>query len=257
MMGTYITGRAALRAPRRARRELARRLPGGVGMQQLSDLLPSPLARERLWKFGAQRVTDEELVAILLGTGMRGRPVWDVATDVVRAAGGLSALSRASPQEIIHTAGIGECRAVRVVAAFELGRRALFDAPSPQRVHGPEDVARLLMPRLAGTVQECFHVIAIDSRNQVIADLEIARGSLAGVEVHPREVFRPLIRLAAAAAIVAHNHPSGDPTPSGEDLELTRRLREVGELVGIPVLDHVIVAGTRYRSVNEWVGAAL
>jgi DNA repair protein RadC len=215
------------------------------------------LARERLWQFGTERVSDEELVGILLGTGMRGRPVWNVATEVVRSAGGLPALSRATPQELIHTSGIGTCRAVQLVAAFELGRRALFDQPKPQRMHGPEDVARLLMPRLSGMVQECFYAIAVDARNQLIAEIEVARGTLVAVEVHPREVFRPLIRIAAAGAILAHNHPSGDPTPSDEDLELTRRLREVGEMVGIPIIDHVVIAGSRYRSINECVGPVL
>lgn len=215
------------------------------------------LARERLWQFGADRVSDEELVGILLGTGMRGRPVWNVATDVVRSAGGLPALSRATPQELIHTSGIGACRAVRVVAAFELGRRALFERQLPPQLRGPEDVARLMVPRMAGLAQECFFVIGINARNQLLAEFPIARGTLSAVEVHPREVFRPLIRISAAAAILAHNHPSGDPTPSGEDLDLTRRLREVGDLVGIPIIDHIVVAGARYRSITEWVGATL
>lgn len=214
-----------------------------------------PLARERLWQHGAQRVSDEELVALVLGTGMRGKPVWSVASDVVRNAGGLPALSRATPQELIHTSGIGECRAVRVVAAFELGRRALSAQQQAHRVQGPEDIARLLVPRLSGMAQECFHVIGLDARNQVIADLEVARGTLSAVEVHPREVFRPLIRASAAAAVLAHNHPSGDPTPSAEDLELTQRMRAVGEMVGIPVIDHIVIAGSRYRSIIEWVGA--
>ncbi len=215
------------------------------------------LARERLWNFGTERVSDEELVGIVLGTGMRGRSVWSVAGDVVRSAGGLPALSRATPQELIHTAGIGTCRAVRVVAAFELGRRALFEQRKAQRICAPEDVARLLMPRLAGATQERFYVIGLDSRNQLIAEAEVARGALAEVLVYPREVFRPLIRMAASTAILAHNHPSGDPTPSGADLELTRRLREVGEVVGIPLMDHIVIAGHRYRSINEWAGTTL
>jgi DNA repair protein RadC len=225
----------------------------------LAGELPSPplLARERLWQFGSDRVSDDELVAILLGTGMRGRSVWEVAADVMRNAGGLSALSRATPQELIHTSGMGACRAVRVVAAFELGRRALFQQAHAQPIRGPEDIARMLMRRFSGMAQECFIVIGVDVRNQLVAEVEVARGTLVAVEVHPREVFRPLIRMSAAGAIVAHNHPSGDPTPSSEDLELTRRLREVGEMIGIPIIDHVVVAGSRFRSINEWVGTAL
>ena len=108
--------------------------------------------------------------------------------------------------------------------------------------------------RLAGVPQELFLALAVDARNGLIDEVEVARGHLTSVEVHPREVFRPLIRAAAAAAVVVHNHPSGDPTPSSEDLVLTRRLRAVGELVGIPILDHVIVAGDQFRSIAEWMG---
>lgn len=215
------------------------------------------LARERLWHHGAERVSDEELVAVVLGTGMRGKSVWEVASEVMRNAGGLPALSRASPQELTSISGIGACRALRVVAAFELGRRALAGGEPSPRLLGPEDVARLMSPRLAGLAQECFFVLGINARNQLLAEVPVARGTLLTVEVHPREVFRPLIRMAAAAAILVHNHPSGDPTPSAHDLEVTSRLRAVGELVGIPVIDHLVIAGARYRSITEWVGATL
>lgn len=220
-----------------------------------SSPVPSLLARERLWRFGAERVTDAELVAIILGSGMRGRSVWSVAAEVLRVAGGLGALSRASPQELVLTSGIGTCRAVRTVAAFELGRRALLEGSHEPSVHGPEDVVRLLRPKLAGLAQECFFVLGLGARNQLLAEVPIARGTLQTVEVHPREVFRPLIRMSAAAAILVHNHPSGDPTPSAQDIELTERLIEVGSLVGIPVIDHVIIAGARHRSLTEWIGA--
>lgn len=215
------------------------------------------LARERLWQHGADRVSDEELVGILLGTGMRGRSVWNVASDVVRSAGGLPALSRATPQELIHTAGIGECRAVRMVAAFELGRRAMFEKSLVERLQAPEDVARLLMPRVAGSTQERFFVLGLDVRNQLVDMVEVARGALNEVAMYPREVFRPLIRMAAATAVIAHNHPSGDPTPSHEDLALTLRLRAVGDVVGIPVMDHIVIGGSRYRSILEWAGTTL
>jgi DNA repair protein RadC len=213
------------------------------------------MARERLWQHGVERISDDELVALILGTGMRGKPVWTLASDVVRSAGGLGALSRATPQELVLTSGIGACRAVRLVAAFELGRRALAGQSEARQIRSPEELARLLVPRFAGMVQESFYVIGLDTRNQVVADLEVARGTLCSVEVHPREVFRPLIRASAAAAVLAHNHPSGDPTPSDIDWELTHRLRAVGEMVGIPVIDHVVIAGARYRSLIEWGGS--
>jgi DNA repair protein RadC len=112
-----------------------------------------------------------------------------------------------------------------------------------------------MQPRLRGLLQEVFIVIALDARNAIMTEVEIARGSLTSVDVHPREVFRPLIRLAAAGAVVCHNHPSGDPTPSPDDVALTRRLRRAGNLVGIPVLDHVVVGAEGYASIGELMGA--
>jgi DNA repair protein RadC len=215
-----------------------------------------PLRRERLWTHGPDRLSDTELVAIVLGTGVRGRPALTVAADVIAAAGGLSGLARAMPAELAAAHGVGEARAARLAAGFALGRRAL-EAPGRATLGGAGDVDRLLRPRVAGLAQEVFIVIGLDVRNRLLADVEVARGLLTGVEVHPREVFRPLIRMAAAGAVVAHNHPSGDPTPSAEDLALTRRLRAVGELVGIPVIDHVVIGRDGYRSIAEWLGTDL
>lgn len=213
--------------------------------------------RERLWLAGPDRLTDAELIAIVLGTGVRGRPALAVADDVVTAAGGLHILARASPAELSLAHGVGAAQAARLAAGFELGRRALAAAPDRQALSTPADVLHLLQPRLAGLAQEVFFAIGIDARNRIVGAVEIARGMVTGVEVHPREVFRPLIRMAAAGAVVAHNHPSGDPTPSSEDIGLTRRLRAVGELVGIPIVDHIVVAGDRFISIAEWLGTEL
>jgi DNA repair protein RadC len=212
--------------------------------------------RERLWARGAAAVSDEELLAILVGSGVRGRPAIEVAHEVLRRGGGVATLSRASPRELAQVVGIGTSRASQVVAAFELGRRAIERATRRTTLSRAADVHRRLAPRLAGLQQEVFIVIGIDVRNRVLDEVEVARGSVAGVEVHPREVFRPLIRMAAAAAVLVHNHPSGDPSPSHEDLELTRRLREVGQLLGLPVIDHVVIGDQGFRSVAEYLGAA-
>ena len=211
--------------------------------------------RERLLAWGGERVSDFDLLAILLGTGVRGRSAPDVALDLLRASGGLGALSRASPREMAQVAGIGAARAARISAAFHLGRRAVEQGSIRQGVVAcAADVHERLRPRLAGLTQEVCIVIALDVRNAVLGEIEIARGWLNGVEVHPREVFRPLIRMAAAGAVVAHNHPSGEIEPSDADVELTRRLRAVGDVVGIPIVDHVIVADTGYRSLAEYLG---
>jgi DNA repair protein RadC len=210
--------------------------------------------RELVWQRGASTVGDDELLAVLLGSGMRDRPARTVAHDLVETAGGLAALSRASPYEIALTRGVGTARAARVVAAFELGRRAISCELRPETLIDPRDVFRVLAPRIAGLEQEVFFAIGVDVRSRLLDVVEVARGSVHAVEVHPREVFRPLVRMAASGGVLAHNHPSGDPTPSRDDIELTRRLRAVGELIGIPIVDHVIVTGTRHRSIAEYMG---
>ncbi len=213
--------------------------------------------RERVWRAGPYAIGDCELLALLVGTGLRRRTAFDVATELVRSAGGLGMLSRSSPRELSQVAGIGAARATRIAAAFELGRRALELEQTRTLVGRPEDVHRAVAPRLAGLAQEVFLVIGVDIRNGLLDIVEVARGSVAGVEVHPREVFRPLIRMAAAGGVVVHNHPSGDPTPSREDVELTRRLRDVGAVLGIPIIDHVVVGDRGFRSIAEWAGTEL
>lgn len=225
----------------------------------MENLVPSApdneRPRERLWRAGTHNLGDADLIALVLGTGVRDRSALAVAGDLVRTAGGLAALSRASPRELAQIVGIGEARATRIVAAFELGRRALELEQHRDLVGRPEDVHRIVAPRLAGLAQELFLVIGVDVRNGLLDVVECARGTVAGVEVHPREVFRPLIRMAAAGGVLVHNHPTGDPTPSAEDLELTRRLREVGRLLGIPIIDHVVIGDRTFQSIAEWVGA--
>lgn len=209
--------------------------------------------RERILVYGADGASAADLLAVVLGTGTRNVSAEALAQRLLDHVGGVGRLARAPARELVAVAGIGEARAVRVVAAFELGRRGLASARAGDAVREAEDVYQRLRPRLAGLTQEVFVVVALDIRNQVIAELEVARGCLTGVEVHPREVFRPLVRLGAAACVVAHNHPSGDPTPSREDILLTEQLRAVGELIGIPLLDHVVVGADGFRSLFELV----
>jgi len=164
-------------------------------------------------------------------------------------------MARASPQELVQQPGIGPSQAARLCAAFALGRRAAWRvASAPARVVSAADVHARVWPRLAGLAQEVCLLLALDSANQVIVELELTRGGLGTVEIHPREVFRSAIRVAAAAVVVVHNHPSGSLEPSAEDLQLTHRLRAAGELLGLPLLDHVIVAATGYRSMAEVLG---
>jgi len=226
---------------------VAERLPGLA-----DDTADRP--RERLLMFGVDSVDDVDLLALVLGTGMRGRSAGVVAAQLLQQTRGVTGLARASPHDLAHLDGIGPAQAARVVAALALGVRAV--AQSRDRlghIGSAGDVRRRLWPRVVSLEQEAFFAVAIDVRNKVLAEVEISRGHLTGVDVHPREVFRPLVRCGAAAAVCVHNHPSGDPTPSPEDLLLTRRLREVGELLGIPIIDHVIIAERGHVSLAEWL----
>jgi DNA repair protein RadC len=148
--------------------------------------------------------------------------------------------------------GIGQAKAVELLAAFELGRRVETHREEEKVViHSPEDVARIMIPKLRHATQEVFLVLMLDSKNAMRNEVEVTKGTLNASLVHPREIFRAAIRHLAASIIVVHNHPSGNPEPSREDVEVTKQLRDAGRLVGIPLHDHVIVAGDRYTSMAE------
>ena len=213
---------------------------------------PDARPRERLTALGAGQLTDGELLAILFGTGTRGASAVDVAATLLRGVGGLGGLLGATPHELAGFGGIGPARASLVAAALELGRRAFAGRPvRGQRLAGASEVWTYFRTRLAPLSVEEFWALSLDVRHRVQSEHCLARGSLTGVEIHPRDVFRPLIRQGTAAVIFCHNHPSGDPAPSRADIELTARLREVGELCGIPVLDHVVVGWEGYASLAE------
>ncbi len=212
-----------------------------------------PKPREELLTYGAEQISTARLLAILLGSGQRGQSVHQLSARVLEQLGGITSLAEATTSELCTIPGIGEALATRIVAGFQLGRRAQ-EASLPgcsELVRGPEDIYRRLRSRLAGLRQEVFVVLALDVRGRIIDEIEVARGSLASVEVHPREVFRPLIRRSAFACVVAHNHPSGDPEPSAEDYLLGERLQAVGQLVGIELLDHIVIAAGGFCSMAD------
>ena len=213
--------------------------------------------RERLLRKGVQLIPDEDLLSIVLGTGVQRRPALAVANDLVKATGGVAAMSRASPRELSRVTGVGSAHAARIAAAFELGRRAVENETVRELLGSADDVYRILGPRMAGLQQELFFVLGLDIRNGLLDVVEVGRGSVHAVEVHPREVFRPLVRMAAAGGVIAHNHPTGDPTPSTEDIALTRRMRAAGEMIGIPIIDHVVIGEAKFRSVAEFLGTEL
>jgi DNA repair protein RadC len=206
--------------------------------------------RERLARHGAAALTTVDLLAILLGTGRAGVGVATVAETVLGAAGGsLRRLARRPVGELQQLGGVGTAKAARLAAALELGRRLIKEQrPVSMRIRTPEDIVVLLGDRIRDLEVEEFHLVALTAQHDVIREVLISRGVLTGSLVHPREVFRPAIAEAAAGIIVAHNHPSGDPTPSPEDRSVTGQLVAAGAVLGIPVLDHVIIAGDRWLS---------
>ncbi len=216
----------------------------------LTTLPPIDRPRERLWSVGPTALTTAELVAILLGTGGKGCGALDLATRLMELGEqSLRRLAARPRSELLRLSGIGPTKAARLTAAFEIASRmALEVRPQVVRIREPEDVARLFSTRLRDLPVEEFHLLALDSQSQVIREVLITRGLLNSSLVHPREVFRPAIAEAAAAIIVVHNHPSGDPTPSAEDQAVTRQLIEAGRLLDLPLYDHVIVAGDRFVS---------
>ncbi len=218
------------------------------------ELRPTPpdRPRERLDTLGPAALSDAELIALLLRTGDRGGDALSVANDLLERQGGLQGLSRAATGELGRSAGIGPAKSASVRAALEIGRRLAGRRLSAGSViRSPSDVYRHFHPNLRDARQECFVVVLLDARQRVLRSEVISQGTLTASLVHPREVFRPALRDAAAALVLVHNHPSGDPTPSAEDREVTSRLARAGEILGIRVVDHVVVAERGFCSLRE------
>ncbi len=208
--------------------------------------------RERLEALGPSALSDAELVALLLRTGSRDLDAVGVAGTLLRRHDGLRGLARAGCRELQASPGIGPAKGATLLAALEMARRlAARKLEAGALVQSPADVYRHLYPRLRDATQERFHVILLDGRHRVMRDELVSQGTLTASLMHPREVFRPALREAAAAVILVHNHPSGDPTPSQEDRDVTARLERAGEIIGVRVLDHVVVAESGYCSLRE------
>jgi DNA repair protein RadC len=221
-------------------------------MPALLDIAPPDRPRERLLSRGPAGLSDAELLAILLGSGRQGQNVLEIAHDLLNHVGDLRALAESAEAELCAFPGVGPARVATIQAAIEIGRRVTGSRPERGRFLGnATDVWTYYRARLGSSPVEEFWMLALDVRHRVLIESCVARGSLTGVEVHPRDVFRALIRSGAASVVFCHNHPSGDPSPSRQDLELTARLRQVGELCGIAVLDHVIVASDGFISLSS------
>ena len=208
--------------------------------------------RERLARLGPDALGAAELVAVLLGTGMQGRSAIEVAQQMLEKCGGLRRLSTRNLGEIADSPGLGRARAARVLAAFALGRQVSQIRMNPgARFRSGADIFHHYHGRLRDLRKEQFWTILLDGKNRVLREERVSEGSLTASLVHPREVFAPAIRESAGAVVFVHNHPSGDPTPSVEDVEITRWLCAVADLVGIRVLDHVVIGDGSYVSFLE------
>ena len=208
--------------------------------------------REKLLRLGAAGLGDNELIAIVLGSGSRRRNALSLANEILEGAGGLHGIPRVGVDDLRRLDGMGAAKASQVLAAVELGRRTLLRcAPARVQFANPKDVAGYLLPQFGSKPVEQFGVVMLDTKHRLLRTSVISVGTLDSSPAHPREIFREAASASAAAIVLFHNHPSGDPTPSRDDVELTRRLVQAGELMGIDVLDHVILADTHYFSFRE------
>jgi DNA repair protein RadC len=218
----------------------------------MMGLAPDDRPREKLARHGVAALGDNELVAVVLGSGRRGRNALAMANELLAARGGLHGLVRSTCDDLARVSGIGRAKASQMLAALELGRRTLAHAPSARiQLRTPRDAATYLLPPFGSRPVEQFGLVLLDTKHRVLRTTVLAIGSLNATVVQPREVFREAAVGGAAAVVVFHNHPSGDPTPSPEDTELTRRLAAAGVVMGIDVVDHIILGDVRYWSFKE------
>lgn len=218
----------------------------------MKDLAPDDRPREKLLQHGAGALGDNELLALIVGSGTRRLDALGVANALLQHGGGLHGLTRVSADALAMVGGIGRARAAQVLAAVELGRRTLRRGPGARpQLRTPQEAAAFLLPSHGAHPVEHFGLVLLDTRHRVLRTKIVASGTLNSTIVHPRDVFREAVLGGAAAVVVFHNHPSGDPAPSQDDIELTRRLRAAGVLMGIEVVDHIVLADVRYCSLKE------
>jgi len=219
----------------------------------IHDLPVSERPRERLQKFGAEALSTQELLALILGRGISGESVTITAQRLLSQFGSVIGISDASLEELARVKGIGPAKASQIKASFEMANRIDTNPElgKKQRIKTPEEVVSLIKSRLQYKKKEHFLALLLDTRSHLIKCPEVSVGSLDTSIVHPREVFKEAISASAATVIFTHNHPSGDPTPSEDDIELTKRLVQAGEIMGIEVLDHIIIGNNQFLSLKR------
>ncbi|ANS75503.1 hypothetical protein AWM70_13605 [Paenibacillus yonginensis] len=221
-------------------------------LYMLRDIPHEERPRERLMRYGAGALSHAELLAILLGTGTRRESAIHVAQRLLAKAGEIRGLVDLSLDEIMEIKGIGEAKAIQLLAAIEIGRRlARATRTEALIIRSPKDAADIVMDELRYLNKEHFICLFLNTKNHLIGQETLSMGSLNASIVHPREVFRAAMKCSSASIVCAHNHPSGDPSPSPEDIQITKRLCEAGAIIGIDVLDHLIIGDGRFVSLKE------
>ena len=219
---------------------------------RIMDLHESDRPRERLASLGPQALTNAELIAILLRVGVKGESAVAVGQRLLQKFSGLNGLHRAPFKELMNQHGLGEAKASQIKAAIELGRRLTLESPEERTaINSPADAAALVQYEMSALEQEHLRVMLLDRRNRVMETVEVYKGSVNSSQVRVGEVFKEAIRKNASAVVVIHNHPSGDPTPSPDDVAVTRAIVQAGKLLDVEVLDHLVIGQGKWVSLKE------
>lgn len=218
---------------------------------KISDIPLHERPRERLLTYGANSLSNEELLAIVLRTGNKNENALGLSYKILNSVGGLQGLFKSSPRELMKIHGVKEAKATQIVAVCELYKRFKISNIYQRKISKPSDIADLVMDELNTLTQEVVLLITLDTKNKVISKREVFKGSLNSSLIHPREIFREALKDSAASIIICHNHPSGDTTPSKEDINVTLRIKECGKLMGIELLDHIIIGRNKFISLKE------
>ncbi|MGL5244267.1 MAG: RadC family protein [Sarcina sp.] len=218
---------------------------------KINDIPKDERPREKLLVYGANTLSNEELLAIILRIGSKTENVLDLSYRILHSVGGLNGLFKSSPSELMKIRGVKEAKATQLLAVCELYRRFKASSITQHKISKPQDIVDLVMDELMVLNQEVILVITLDTKNKVLTKKEVFKGGLNSSLVHPREIFREALMNSAASVVICHNHPSGDPTPSKEDINITLRLKECGVLMGIELLDHIIIGNNEFVSLKE------
>lgn len=216
----------------------------------IKDLPVEERPREKLVKQGADKLSTAELLALMLRTGSQEKTALDLANEILLVCDGLRGISKSTIEQLQQIEGIGLAKSAQLKAVGELSKRISAANLNLTRISSPEEVAEILVPKLRDQPQEKFVSVLLNTKYEIISVQEIAKGTLDRSLVHPREVFRTAIKKNSKAVVIAHNHPSGDVTPSQEDIKITRRLQDAGDIVGIELVDHLIIGDNNYKSLK-------